>query len=215
MPVPIPRQDEEGALEYVLGTAKRYLAELDESPVLPATGSRFDGGLPERGDGALAALGELVAGSSLATRSSGPRFLHFVTGGTTPAALGADWLTSLLDQNSFSGVSSPLGMELEEIAIRWLLDLFELPEDWGGVLTTGATMANFVGLACGRRWWAEQHGVDVDERGFAGLPAVPVFSTGYLHASARKALAMLGLGRESARLVDIEAFDPELARPGR
>jgi glutamate/tyrosine decarboxylase-like PLP-dependent enzyme len=214
MAVPIPRQDEEGALEYVLETAKRYLAELDESPVLPATGSRFDGGLPERGDGALAALGELVAGSDVATRSSGPRFFHFVTGGTTPAALAADWLTSLLDQNSFSGVSSPYGEQLEDVAIAWLLDLFELPRDWGGVLTSGATMANFVGLACARRWWAEQHGVDVDERGFAGLPAVPVFSSEYVHASARKALAMLGIGRESVRVVDVEGLERALRELG-
>ena len=182
--------------------------------MLPSREGRFGGPLPDNGDGALTALAELVAGSDLAARSSGPRFFHFVTGGTTPAALSADWLTSLLDQNSFSRVSSPLGIELEDIAIRWLLDLFELPEDWGGVLTTGATMANFVGLACGRRWWAERHGVDLDERGFAGLPAVPVFSTGYIHASARKALAMLGLGRDTPKLVDVEGLEQELTGLG-
>ncbi|HEV3479319.1 MAG TPA: pyridoxal-dependent decarboxylase [Gaiellaceae bacterium] len=207
---PIPRQDEERALDYVLETAKRYLAELDESPVLPAAGGRFGGRLPEDGDGAVAALAELVAGSDIATRSSGPRFFHFVTGGTTPAALAADWLTSLLDQNSFSGVSSPYGAELEDVAIAWLLDLFELPGDWGGVLTSGATMANFVGLACARRWWAEHHRIDVDERGFSGLPAVPVFSSEYVHASARKALAMLGIGRESVQVVDIDGLERAL-----
>jgi glutamate/tyrosine decarboxylase-like PLP-dependent enzyme len=212
---PLELRDEEGAaLAFVLEEAQRYLAELDGSAVLPTRESAFGGDLPEEGDGALGALAELVAGSGYATRSSGPRFFHFVTGGTTPAALGADWLTSVLDQNSFSWVSSPLGMELEDVAIHWLLDLFELPGDWGGVLTTGATMANFVGLACGRHWWAQQHGVDLDERGFAGLPAVPVFSTDYLHASARKALAMLGIGRASPRLVDIEALDRELAGLG-
>jgi glutamate/tyrosine decarboxylase-like PLP-dependent enzyme len=207
---PIRHQEEEAALEYVLETAKRYLADIDDSPVLPARGERFTGELPEDGDGALTALSELVAGADVATRSSGPRFFHFVTGGTTPAALGADWLASLYDQNSFSAVSSPYGAQLEEVAIRWLLDLFEVPGDWSGVLTTGATMANFVGLACGRRWWAEQHGVDLDERGFAGLPAVPVFSSKYVHASARKALAMLGLGRDSVRVVDAAGLEQAL-----
>jgi glutamate/tyrosine decarboxylase-like PLP-dependent enzyme len=207
MAVPIGREDEQAALEYVLETAKQYLAELDESPALPAGGARFEGALPEQGDGALTALRELVAGSDVATRSSGPRFFHFVIGGTTPAALGADWLTSLLDQNSFSAVSSPYGAQLEDVAIRWLLDLFELPAHWSGVLTTGATMANFVGLASARRWWAEQHEVDLDERGFAGLPAVPVFSSEYVHASARKALAMLGVGRDSVRLVDADGLE--------
>ncbi len=209
---PLDRRSEESdALALVLDEARRYLAELDDSPVLPARGRRFDGSLPETGSGALAALTELLAGSDVATRSSGPRFFHFVTGGTTPAALGADWLTSLLDQNAFSAVSSPLGAQLEEIAIRWLVDLFDLPEDWSGVLTSGATMANFVGLACGRRWWAQEHGVDIDERGFAGLPAVPVFSTPYLHASARKALAMVGLGRDTPHLVEADDLEHELA----
>ena len=212
---PLERRAEEAeTLAFVLEEARRYLAELDDSPVLPSREQRFAGSLPEEGAGAPAALAELMAGSDVATRSSGPRFFHFVTGGTTPAALGADWLTSLLDQNSFSWISSPLGSQLEAVSIRWLLELFELPADWGGVLTTGATMANFVGLACGRRWWAQQHGVDLDERGFAGLPAVPVFSSPYLHASARKALAMLGLGRESARLVDAEGLERELAALG-
>ena len=212
MPDPLERHGEEtDALSLVFEHAQRYLSELDESPVLPARGRRFDGRLPEKGDGALTALHELIAASDVATRSSGPRFFHFVTGGTTPAALGADWLTSLLDQNSFSHVSSPFGMQLEEVAVHWLRELFDLPDAWGGVLTTGATMANFVGLACGRRWWAQQHGVDVDEHGFAGLPEVPVFSTPYVHASARKALAMLGLGHESPRLVDVDELERRLA----
>ena len=211
MPDPLERRDEEkDVLAFAADEARRYLAALDESPVLASREQRFGGRLPEEGEGALAALRELVAGTDVATRSSGPRFFHFVTGGTTPAALGADWLTSLLDQNAFSAVSSPLGAQLEEVAVRWLLDLFELPEDWSGVLTSGATMANFVGLACGRRWWALEHGIDVDERGFAGLPAVPVFSTPYLHASARKALGMVGLGRESPRLVAADELENEL-----
>jgi glutamate/tyrosine decarboxylase-like PLP-dependent enzyme len=212
MPDPLERRDEEAdALAFAVDEARRYLAGIDEAPVLASREQRFDGRLPEDGDGALVALRELVAGSDVATRSSGPRFFHFVTGGTTPAALAADWLTSLLDQNAFSAVSSPLGAQLENVAVRWLLDLFELPEHWGGVLTSGATMANFVGLACGRRWWAQEHGVDVDERGFAGLPAVPVFSTPYLHASARKALGMAGLGRESPTIAAADDLEGELA----
>jgi glutamate/tyrosine decarboxylase-like PLP-dependent enzyme len=215
MPDPLELKGEEvRALELVLEAARTYLAELDDAPVLASRERRFGGSLPEEGGGAASALAELIGSSAVATRSSGPRFFHFVTGGTTPAALGADWLTALLDQNAFSAVSSPLGVEVEEVAIRWLRQLFELPESWSGVLTTGATMANFVGLAAGRRWWAQQHGVDVDERGLAGLQAVPIFSTDAIHVSARKALAMLGLGRETARIVDLEGLERGLAEAG-
>lgn len=96
-----------------------------------------------------------------------------MTGGVTPAALGADWLTSALDQNSFVWISSPLGSRLEAVSLDWLKDLFGLPASWGGVLTTGATMANLVGLAASRRWCGLRHGVDVDEDGLASAPRIP------------------------------------------
>jgi glutamate/tyrosine decarboxylase-like PLP-dependent enzyme len=218
------RDELDDALAYAVREATRYLADLDASPVLPAGAAdaveSLAGRLPEDADGALAALTELVEhGIGAATRSSGPRFFHFVTGGVTPAAQGADWLASTLDQNAFSAVSSPLAVRLEGVAIAWLLDLFDLPGSWGGVLTTGATTANFTALAAARRWWAERHDIDVDERGFAGLPAPPIFSSGYVHPSATKALAMLGLGRGSVRVLagdaagrlDADALKRELA----
>jgi glutamate/tyrosine decarboxylase-like PLP-dependent enzyme len=217
------RHEVDRALAYVEREARRYLRDLDEAPVLAADASRaaerFAGDLPENGDGALVALRELVeVGLDAATRSAGPRFFHFVTGGVTPAAHGADWLASTLDQNAFSAVSSPLGTRLETVSVDWLLDLFGLPSSWGGVLTTGATTANFVALAAARRWWAQRHDVDVDDRGFAGLPATPIFSSGYIHPSATKALAMLGLGRGSVRVLardavgrlDVDALEREL-----
>ena len=148
----------------------------------------------------MSALEELVdRGLPGATASAGPRFFHFVTGGATPAALAADWLTSAIDQNSFSWVSSPLGSRAEQVAVAWLKDLFRLPATWGGVLTTGATMANFTGLAASRRWWGLEQGRDIDRDGWSGLPPMPVLSSGYIHSSAVKALAMLGIGRESVR----------------
>ena len=188
------------SLRAALAEAERYLGAIDTDRARRQNAldvaERLGGSLPEEGSGALAAIAELARASDAATRSSGPRFFHWVTGGGTPAALAADWLTSVYDNNTFAWESSPLGTRLEELAIDWLKDLFGLPASWGGVLTSGATMANFTGLAAARRWWAERHGRDIDRDGFAGLPAVPVFSSGYVHVSATKALAMLGLGRD-------------------
>jgi glutamate/tyrosine decarboxylase-like PLP-dependent enzyme len=197
----VERAELDEVLAAVAEEARSYLAGLDDAPVLEDSGaaSQLAGSLPEEGSGATAALQELLAASPAATRSQGPRFFHFVTGGVTPAAFGADWLTTLLDQNSFSWVSSPFGARLEAVAVDWLKELFDLPSDWSGVLTTGATTANFTGLAAARRWWAGRHGVDVDSAGLAGLPPVPIFSSGYIHSSAIKALGMLGLGRDTVR----------------
>jgi glutamate/tyrosine decarboxylase-like PLP-dependent enzyme len=184
---------------------------------------RWDPALPEEGDGAVRALGELIERAiPAATRSSGPRFFHFVMGGTTPAALGADWLTSALDQVAFAWASSPLAARLEAISTRWLRELFELPDEFAGVLVTGATMANLTGLIAARGWWAEQLGFDAEEAGLAGAPEPVVLTSGYVHPSAVQAAGMLGLGRgkvrrlsrDAAGRLDLEALDAALDEAG-
>ena len=193
-------------MRLVESEAESYLRTIDDALVRPPEAAEPPTELPGDGVGSMRAVSELIATSfEGATRSGGPRFFHFVMGGVTPAALGADWLTSTLDQVAFNWVSSPLAARLEEVSLDWLKELFALPREWSAVITTGATAANLVGLAAGRRWWGLQHGVDIDARGFADLPAVPVFSSGYLHASAVKALGMLGIGRERARILARDA----------
>ena len=211
------------ALKLAADEALRFLETLPEHPVRSKgaddAAMRFGGPLPEVGAGAASAIRKLLDdGMEAVVRSAGPRFFHFVIGGSTPASVSADWVASSLDQNAGAWAATPLGARLEAVALSWLKQLFGLPESWGGVLTTGATMANFVGLACARRWWAQHHGVDVDEEGFVGLPEVPVFSSGHIHPSSTKALAMLGVGRsrvqrfgadDSGRL-DVEALQRAL-----
>jgi glutamate/tyrosine decarboxylase-like PLP-dependent enzyme len=202
VPDPFVVPDESyAALERIAAEAREYLETLAEGPVRSAgsdeAAERLGGKLPEEGAGTLATLEELLeAGAEAHVRSSGPRFFHWVIGGATPAALAADWATSLYDQNAGGWDASPLAVRLEQVAIEWLLELFELPESWSGVLTTGATMANFTGLAAGRQWWGEQQGADVSEVGLAELPPIPVLSSRFIHVSALKALAMLGIGKD-------------------
>jgi len=190
------------ALDLACREAERYLSGIGEAPVLARDAAEaidaWRDPLPEEGDGSLAALTELAArGQRSATRSSGPRFFHFVIGGGTPAALAADWLTSAFDQVAFGWASSPFAVRTEQVALGWLRQIFELPEDFGGVLTSGATMANFVALAAARSWWAETLGFDADEGGLWQLPRPHILSSGYIHPSAVQAIGMLGLGRDS------------------
>ena len=223
MPDPLFSKDEMvPALDAIGRRARAYLEDLqvrrvrtdEEPPALAA----IDGELPEDGIGPVAAL-EWLAEPVLegAIASAGPRFFHFVVGGTTPASLGADWLTSTVDQNVGMWPASPIAGKAEVIAVRWLRALFGLDAEGGGVLTTGATMANYSALAAARRWWGLQREVDVDEAGIAGH-AIPVFSSGYVHASSVKALGMLGIGRASIRKIvrddigriDLDALEDEL-----
>src|SRR4051794_34265625 len=192
-------------LDLVAGAAPGYLDSLAARPVAdPAARALLDdlgGPLPEEGLGAVESVSELLRiGTAAATHSSGPRFFHLVVGGDTPAALAGDWVTSLLDQNAVLWSSSPLATTAETVALDWLKDLFGLPARWGGVLTPSATFANLTGLACARHWWAARHDRDVAADGLGGLPAMPVLGGSYVHPSARKALQILGCGRDTVQV---------------
>jgi len=226
VPDPLSERDQLAtALEFAARTAQRYLERIGDELVLnPDTEvaiDRWSDPMPEAGVGTLTALSELgERARETATRSSGPRFFHFVMGGGTPAALAADWLASAYDQVAYAWASLPFAARLEQVAVAWLRQLFELPDEFGGVLTTGATMANFVALAAARNWWGELQGVDVEADGLAGLPPVLILSSGYLHASAVQAIGMLGLGRANIRRLasddlgrlDVAALERELKR---
>lgn len=213
-----PNRDEfEAVIQLVSQEAAAYLAGLDERPArsqnIQEALNAFDEALPETGTGAVGALTQLIhSGVDGAVGTAGPRSFHFVIGGTTPAALGADWWVSTLDQMVYAWVASPLATRLEQVSLRWLQELFGLPQTWQGIMTTGATMANFVCLAAARQWAGEQLGVDVAEQGMRELGEIPVYASGILHPSDVKALSMLGMGRASVHPLvadDLGAFDLE------
>ncbi len=204
------REEIEETLRLFMAAAQTYLERLDGEPALPPHPEEalalFHEPLPEEGEGSVGALRRLIMGGYGAIgNTSGPRCFHFVIGGATPAALGADLLATAFDQVAYTWITSPIGVELELVSLGWLKDLFGIPASWSGVLTTGASMANFVGLAAARQWWGELQGVDVSERGMAGLPPIPVFASGYIHASDTKCLALLGIGRQNIQVLARDA----------
>jgi glutamate/tyrosine decarboxylase-like PLP-dependent enzyme len=163
--------------------------------------------LPESGNGAVVAMERLLElCAAAAGNTAGPKCFHFVIGGSTPAALAADLLATAYDQVTYTWAVSPVGVRMELQALDWLKELFGLPQAWAGVMVTGATMANFVCLAAARQWWGEQHGADVSETGLAGMPQVPVLTSGFVHASTLKVLALQGVGRANIRRFSADEF---------
>ncbi len=134
------------------------------------------------------------AGPGLVATGSG-RFFGFVIGGLMPAPLAADWLVSTWDQNSCLKAVSPAHAALEQIAAQWLLDVLGLPPGAAVGFCTGATMANFTGLAAGRQAVLGATGWDVGERGLHGAPPVRVLVGRERHDTVDLALRYLGLGR--------------------
>ena len=218
---PLKEQDEalaalgqvvEAAAPWLEGLPERLVYDRGAEPLLGELGGR----LPVEGRGTGAAVERLLrVGTATATASAGPRFYHFVIGGSTPAALAADWVVSLLDQNAFVRASSRLADTVETVTLDWLRELVGLPAGWGGALTASATFGNVTGLALATHWWAEQHGVDATSSGLAGLPRMPVLSSGHVHPSARKALQLLGHGKDTVEVYtrdDIGRVDLDAVR---
>lgn len=200
-------------LDATRAAAAATLAALDARPVVrrPPHPAEPTPKLPEQGEGTTAALAAFEERwAPRLSASAGPRYLGFVTGGATPAALAGDWLTAAHDQNSNSALDGA-GQDLERETVGWLRELFHLSAAHTGTFVSGATMSNTTGLAIAREWLGERLGVSPAEDGAAVLGPVRVLS-GAPHSSIAKALSVLGLGR--AALVPVptlpgrEAVDP-------
>lgn len=156
--------------------------------------------LPDHGTGGLETLAFFEKNyAHLIANSAGPRYFGFVTGGSTPASIAGDWLVSAYDQNA-CGSNDSIAPQIEHQTIDYFKQLFGLHDDYYGSFVTGATMANFVGLALGRQWVGEQHGIDPSNEGLAGFPLRVV--SGTPHSSAIKSLSMLGIGRHALHRID-------------
>jgi glutamate/tyrosine decarboxylase-like PLP-dependent enzyme len=196
-------------LSQTLSIAEKYLTSPQSVPPGRYIPDIPLGTLPEKGLGAKEALGffEKHYADKIAA-TSGPRYFGFVTGGSTPASVAGDWLVSAYDQNAF-GSNDSIAPQLEREAIHFLKQLFNLDAGYFGSFLTGATMSNFVGLAQGRQWVGEQHGIDFSNEGLGGVPVKVV--SGTPHSSVIKSMSMLGLGRNAivkpATLPGREAVD--------
>jgi glutamate/tyrosine decarboxylase-like PLP-dependent enzyme len=197
-------------LTHTLKHAEHYLAGLDQRPVAVPTDpaqvrARFDGPLPSGPTDPLTVVDELVAAAEPAlVATAGPRYFGFVTGGSLPAALAADWLTSAWDQLAGAYVASPAASAAEAVAADWLAELFGLPPGVSCGFVTGATMANFTALAAARHAVLKRRGIDIDRVGLAGAPPVHVLAGAERHVSIDLALRHLGIGTDHLTLVDVD-----------
>jgi len=196
-------------IEALLQLTKEYgvdfLKNIDKRPTSSKENSvELINQLSTEGIGAEASLHEFIQRfESIIVSSTGPRYLGFVTGGSTPAAIVGDWLATVFDQNTQAEKGQgDISAKIEFETIQLLLDLFSLPKDFLGGFVTGATMSNFTCLAVARQWFGKQLGKDFAKEGISEkvtiLSATP-------HSSSIKSLSMLGIG--SNNLVKIKTIE--------
>ncbi|MGI5239499.1 pyridoxal phosphate-dependent decarboxylase family protein [Dactylosporangium sp. CA-139066] len=198
----------DAALDTAAAHARAWLGTLPDRPVPPLTDAdalvpAFGGALPD-GPTDPAEVVEALARTAepgLMAMPSG-RFYGWVIGGTLPAALGADWLVSAWDQNAAMRYPTPAVAAIEEAAGAWLVDLLGLPAGSDVGFVTGATMANFTGLAAARRHVLARRGWDLDTLGLSGAPRIRVLVGEERHDTVDLALRHLGLGAPTAVAAD-------------
>ncbi len=144
-------------------------------------------------------------GSPATIGISGNRFFGFVIGGSLPAAVAANWLSTAWDQNAGLFIGSPIGTVLEEISLKWLLEIFGLPPNSAGAFVTGATMANFTALAAARNRILKNEGWDVESDGLFGAPPINIIVGEEAHPSLFRSLGLLGLGRNRVTKVTADS----------
>lgn len=185
----------------------RYLDSLPTRPVAPSpaavAGLRgFDEPMPAGPTDPAATLRLLDELGTPATMAmAGPRFFGFVIGGSLPVTLAANWLAGAWDQNTGLYSPTPGTAHLEQVALRWLLDVLGLPQECGGAFVTGATVANLTALAAARHAVLMRAGWNVEADGMFGAPPVTVIVGEEVHPTVKKSLGIIGLGRN--RLVRV------------
>ena len=193
-------QDYTDVLTHARAHALTWLESVGSRPVGPRLradelSEGFAAPLPEGPTDPVVVIDELarLAEPGLMAMQSG-RFFGWVIGGTLPAALAADWLVSAWDQNAGMRFATPATAAAEEAAGGWLLDLLGLPAGADVGFTTGATMANFVGLAAARQELEARAGWDLAVNGLFGAPRIRVFVGAERHDVIDLTLRYLGLG---------------------
>jgi len=161
--------------------------------------ARFNGPTPERGEDGVAVIEALASAAEPGLMGmTGPRFFGWVIGGSHETGVAADWLTSAWGQNAGMYAGTPAASVAEYTAGRWLVDILRLPKESSVGFVTGATMANFVGLAAARNEVLRRVGWDVEAKGLQGAPRIRVLLGADAHTTVFASLRYLGFGSETA-----------------
>jgi len=129
-----------------------------------------------------------------------PRFWSWYMGnGTVFGALG-DFLAAVMNSNLGGGHHAAIFVE--EQVVNWMKEILSLPKNASGLLVSGGSMANLIGLAVARNVKAD---FDIRETGLQNIPhPMTIYASSEVHSSAQKAVELLGLGNKSLHIVPVK-----------
>ncbi len=194
-------------LEAALVHLGPYLDSLPEQASFDLDGAEqlareLRGPLPEQGTQAANIFPELI--NSYARKGfnvAGPGYLAYIPGGGIPSSAVAGFTAEILNRYVGVWTAAPAMAEIESEVLRWFCAIVGYPEDAGGILTSGGSMANFSAIVSAR----ERH-----------IQGAPVGATAYVsdqgHHSLIKAARLAGIPSSHVRCIAVdEHFRVDLA----
>jgi glutamate/tyrosine decarboxylase-like PLP-dependent enzyme len=188
----------DGMLDHIRGL--RGLRVWSEPPAQTKAEFAVEG-IPRTGVGAATAYASFVRDVlPYGIGNAHPRFWGWVQGNGTVVGMLAEMLAAGMNPN-VGGFDDSATM-VEEQVLRWLAELMGMPKGASGLLTSGGSMANLLGLAVGRNARA---GFDVRELGMPGGPMLRVYCSTETHSWLKKAAELMGMGRMSLCAVAVDS----------
>lgn len=199
--------DELRALGHrVLDDMVDYLQTIRDRPVwqpLPESAQRlFSMPLPASGSGASAVYDQIRDDIlPYPTGNIHPRFWSWVGGTGTPTQLIADMVISTMNSAGL-GFDEVASTHVEVQLLSWLKEMLGYPAGASGLLVSGGSMANLVGLAVARD---QMSGFDIRKQGIraGGEQRLMFYASSETHSSVRKAIELLGHGSESLHALPV------------
>ncbi|HQT76141.1 MAG: cytochrome D ubiquinol oxidase subunit I [Rhodospirillales bacterium 20-64-7] len=128
-----------------------------------------------------------------------PRFMGWVHGGGNPIGMLAELLAGAMNANLGGRDHAPV--EVERQVIAWAAEMLGFPIDASGVLVTGTSTANLIGVLVAR---TARLGPSARRDGVGGTGLV-AYTSAAAHGCLPRAMEMAGLGREALRMVPCDA----------
>ncbi len=194
-----------GAIRAVLPSLERFVRFEGTDPARARSQWRpaLDGPLPVEGVGreaALAELADLVVANGL--RVGHPGFSGWVTTGPTDVAAAADLAQVVAVPQRWWATA---GNFVDDLAMRWLIELLGFPASFAGTFTAGGSTANLVGMGAARQHAGERLGFNPSRDGNTGFTGPRVYCSTETHHVVGRALGVLGLGRQALREIPLDA----------
>ena len=165
----------------------------------PEWRAALDRPLPRRGEG-LDAVTALLRDTLIPNglRNGAPGFSGWVTTSPTTASVAATLAATVAGSQRWW--IQPFNF-LETVALRWLRELLDLPDDLQGTFSSGGSTANIIALGAARQHAFERLGIDVARDGIPPTTRWRVYASTEVHHVVTRAAGILGLGRSSVRAV--------------